>query len=249
MKLHKRLKNSARLLQRSRFHYYRMAMLRPPFWLRANGKTCLVAAGDELGAASCYSEVVIEDCYGLFEYHRNSSARVIADIGANIGMFSKLCTLLFPSADIYAYEPNPSALKWLARNAEGTRIRIVPSAVGEHSGIAKLDTSCDSTLGRITEDGATSVSCVAASEVAEGCEIDILKMDCEGSEWSILKDPTLLNRSRDFFLEYHLFDDHTVEELRELIAKSNHRITSWIVNRESGQSGLIRSTRNTSYIG
>lgn len=245
MNIASRLKNTVRLLQRSQFHYYRNAMVTPPFWLRANGRTIRVVAGNELGAGSCYAEVVIEDCYDLFKYFRNAEPRVIVDIGANFGMFSKLCSLLFPDADIYAYEPNPSALKWLAQNAAGTHIRIIPSAVRDHSGIVKLDTSCDSTIGRITENGATPVNCIAASEVAEGREIDVLKMDCEGSEWSVLKDPTLLNRSRDFFMEYHLFDNHTVEELKELIAKADHRITSWIVNRESGKSGLLRSTRNT----
>src|SRR4051812_28608060 len=132
MTLHYRLKNCINLFRRSRYHYFRMAMLKPPYWLRANGMTCKIYAGDELGSGSCYAEVIVEDCYGLFAHFKRAKPRVIVDIGANIGMFSRLCTLLFPDADIYAYEPNPSALKWLVHNAEGTRIQVISSAVGEH---------------------------------------------------------------------------------------------------------------------
>ena len=232
-------------MKRSQFHYCRMAMLRPPFWLSANGKVCRVEAGNEPGSGSCYAEVVVEDCYGLFKYYKGSEPRVIVDIGANVGVFSKLCSLLFPQADIYSYEPNPSALTWLTRNAEGTRIQINSCAVGLSSGVVNLDTSCDSTIGRITDRGGSPVDCMPASEVAEGRQIDFLKMDCEGSEWSILQDTSLLNRTRDFCMEFHLFDDHTIEELRRLIEKAGHEVVSVSNTREGGKFGLIRSTHRS----
>jgi FkbM family methyltransferase len=243
MAIYHRLKNSINLMRRSRFHYYRNAMLRPPFRVRANGRTCLVAAGDELGAGTCYSEVVVEDCYGLFAYSKQASPRVIVDIGANIGVFSKLCSMLFPDADIYAYEPNPKALKWLAQNAEGTRIGVIPSAVGEHSGRVSLDTSCDSTIGRVVEAGDLTVDCLAASEVAEGREIGLLKIDCEGSEFSILQDLSLLERTQELRLEFHLFDGHSLKELQDLISSAGHRIDGISKIKEDGKFGVLRSKR------
>jgi methyltransferase, FkbM family len=222
-----------------------MAMLQPPFWLSANGQTCRIAAGQNPGASSCYAEVVIEDCYKIFGYAKRANPQVIVDIGANLGVFSKLCSLLFPQADIYAYEPNPSALEWLAQNAEGTRIQVIASAVGQTSGTVNLDTSCDSTIGRITENGNLPVQCIAAAEVGAGRQIDLLKMDCEGSEWSILQDLTLLARTTACCLEYHLDDHHSLEELRELIEKAGHRVISVNNTKENGKFGVIRSVQKS----
>lgn len=212
------------LLIRSQFHYFRMAMVHPPYWLSFSGRTTRVFANDTSGSATCYREVIVEDCYGMFDYVKHYKPLVVVDLGANIGMFSKLCSLLFPDADVYAYEPNPTALSWLERNAETTQIQVFPYAVGYEAGVVMLKTECDSTIGRLSEDGNLSVQCLPASRVAEGKKIDLLKMDCEGSEWLILKDTSLLKRTQYFCLEYHLYDNHTIQELQELIEVAGHRI-------------------------
>jgi len=241
----RRLQNSARLLRRSRFHYYRSAVVTPPFWLWANGQLCRVASDSESGAFSCYSEVAVEDCDDIFRYARRAKPQVIVDIGANLGMFSKLCSMLFPEADIYAYEPNPSPVKWLQQNAAGTRIRILPVAVGETPGVVKLDTTCDSTNSQVKDDGDLPVQCVAGSDLAEGRPIDFLKMDCEGSEWSILRDPSLLRRTKEFCLAYHLHG-RSVEELKRLVAASGHRVVECVGTNKGAEYGLIRSVLQTS---
>lgn len=222
--INKRLNNLKNIFIRSNFHYFRMAMVHPPYWISANGKSCQVFADDNIGAATCYREVIIDDCYNIFNYSKQVNPSVIVDIGANVGIFSKLCSLLFPNADIYAYEPNPNALKWLNHNSKDTRIKVFPYAVSKETGVLMLDTECDSTIGRINQLGKTPVQSIAASEVAESRQIDLLKMDCEGSEWSILQDKRLLQRCQYFCLEYHLYDNYNIQDLKDLIQQSDHQI-------------------------
>lgn len=94
----------------------------------------------------------------------SSKPKVIVDICANIGVFSKLCSMLFPDADLYACEPNPAALKWLRQSAAGTRVGVMPFAVAR-AGVVELDTSCDSTIGRVIPEGDLAVECIAVSDM------------------------------------------------------------------------------------
>lgn len=244
MKLSYKLRYLKNLFFRSGFHYFRMAMVEPPYWLSIKGKKCKVFAGNDSGSATCYREVIIDDCYDILNYSKYSNPLVIADIGANIGMFSKLCSLLFSKAIIYAYEPNQTALNWLEQNAEETQIRVVPLAVSKNSETLMLDTQCDSTIGIISNTGDLPIKCIAAAEVAEGNPIDLLKMDCEGSEWSILQDPSLLRRTQHFCLEYHLDDEHTLEELQDLIEEAGHHILRISPNENYNKKfGLLWSNR------
>ncbi len=151
--------------------------------------------------------------------------------------------MLFPNADIYSYEPNPAPLEWLEQNAAGTNISVFPVAVGDGRGTARFDTSTDSTLGRISKAGDLEVTCIAPSDVADARQIDLLKIDCEGGEFEILKDHSLLSRTRDLCLEYHLVEGKRIEELYSLIEDAGHHIQSITPNLGNDICGFMRSTR------
>lgn len=199
-------------------------MVHPPFHLSVNDKNAKIFADDNPGSRTCYREVIVDDCYRILSYSKKNNPSVIVDIGANIGVFSKFCSLLFPQSVIHAYEPNPSAIKWLRHNSAETNIKVYPYAVAELSGLAKLKSGGESTTGYLTLDGDITVECVEPSKVAEGQTIDLLKIDCEGGEWSILKDSNLLKRTQFLCMEYHLYDEHCIDELTTLLESGCHQV-------------------------
>jgi FkbM family methyltransferase len=239
-----RIDRHKNLILRSRFHYYRMAMVHPPFWLFVRGKTERVLAEDTPGATAIYTEVVVEDCYDILTFSRSHSPQVIVDIGANIGLFSQLCSMVFPQAKIYAYEPHPQAVQWLRKNAKNKTIQVIEGAVSSQLGDElRLDLGEDSTVAHLADTGQVVVPKVAVADVAEGRQIDLLKMDCEGSEWDILQDESLLKRAQYFCLEYHLISEQSLAQLKQLIEKSGHIVTK--VNAKPGDErfGILWSVQ------
>lgn len=133
-------------------------------------------------------------------------AKVIFDVGANIGATSLIYRRLFPDAVIHAFEPFSGAFgKLQARFANADRVRCVPKAVSSSSGVASLHVNSmdvtnalspilDEAFGYLPEDfaksGSVSVETTTLDDYCgtEGIDrIDILKMDAQGSELDILR--------------------------------------------------------------
>ena len=64
-------------------------------------------------------EAYHSDCYRLRALAKHLNPRVIMDIGAHIGAFTRLAKELFPNAQAYALEPNPSSFELLQMNTAG----------------------------------------------------------------------------------------------------------------------------------
>ena len=122
--------------------------------------------------------------------------RVIFDVGANVGQTVDELRSIFAEASIYSFEPVPSTFKALIANTRRYRgVECIPCALGDTPGTASITdsgTSGQNTLNTSAKPGAPTVEVkvdtIDAFCVAHGIEaIDVLKIDTEGFEMSVLR--------------------------------------------------------------
>ena len=124
----------------------------------------------------------------------------VYDVGANIGVFARACSLVLKDAEVICFEPIPSSFVRLKKNVETRRnIRVEMLAVGECSKVATMHTSemnqADSLLQPAVHllegwtaskpSGETKVEVVTLDEFALGsskAERIFLKIDVQGYE-------------------------------------------------------------------
>ncbi len=126
------------------------------------------------------------------------SPRVIFDVGANVGQTAIRLASLFPTADIYAFEPVRDTYVHLAHNTRfNPHIKPQNCAMGAKDGTAKMKIAADSTWNRIVngepENATSTLEEVALRSVDPFCQdqgiehIELLKTDCEGFDMEVLK--------------------------------------------------------------
>lgn len=137
----------------------------------------------------------------------------VADVGANIGVFSLWAERL--GAEVTAFEPEPRTFASLVTNVAGRRISPRQAALaGEPTAtvrlyLSELDSTRHTAVGKEIESGEplhnfVEVPAVTLAEVVgSGC--DLLKLDCEGAEFPALfgADDDTLRRAQRVILEYH----------------------------------------------
>ena len=172
-------------------------------------------------------DIYEEDAYRTHLLSDNAGPQVVVDIGAHIGCFAKLWHRKNPEARIICVEACPENLEALRRNV-GDFAEVVPAACTyESEPIALLNAvrpNCESTGGSVVVPKAE----LETSDLRQGGyqywhdlrelakvdleelmsrmgvdRIDILKLDCEGSEYSILGKTPSLDRIRFILGEYH----------------------------------------------
>lgn len=173
-----------------------------------------------------YSEIFIEHCY---DYPVIQNARpVIIDIGANTGLFALRMKQLYPEAMIYCYEPFPSNFAQLSENIKASKLKdvfTIPNGVGGNSRTELLYIN-KTNLGGHSLFASEAHSNESVEIVITDIEqvlndtrhesIDLIKMDCEGAEYEILKaiSPEMVKRIKVIIFE----STESVYDINDLIA-------------------------------
>lgn len=130
----------------------------------------------------------------------------IFDVGAFIGRETQKVAWHFPSADIFAFEPDPENFSELARRTKKLRrVQVFNFALGERSGQLRIDNRVTSRSMRhisLSMDDAslpmveiTTLDAFCLKHSIEG--IDYLKIDTEGYDLKVLMGATgLLSRAK-----------------------------------------------------
>jgi FkbM family methyltransferase len=142
----------------------------------------------------------------------------VADVGANIGYH----TLFFAHhvgshGSVIAFEPDPNNLRELRMNRDANdldQVCVVESAVGDKTGTVGFQHGLN---GTVNEESQTSVPMTTLNSKFSDRSVDLVKVDVEGFEMSVLKgmDEVILRDYPHIFLEAHpnIITKHSHEEI------------------------------------
>lgn len=188
--------------------------------------------------------ILLDDAYGL-EFLRN--VQTVLDVGANHGFFALAVRGWFPDATIHGYEPNPVIRPVFERNYRLLDAVPYPEAVGAEEGWCALEQPRGTISARV-RDGSGRVRRVSLATAVErlGSWVDLVKLDCEGSEWSILNCRDVLPKVGALTLEYHDFGyPETVRIYRryaeELVTAAGFRVLRHVPRNRYGHLLAVKA--------
>lgn len=137
--------------------------------------------------------------------------QAIVDLGSHIGVSILRLRAAYPQARIYGFEPDPATFSRLAENvAQLAGVTVLPWAIGEVDGRAAFYPRRQSWLSSMSSDGANqapvtveSMTLDRALERLDAADVDLIKIDVEGAEASILRGFRGLPRIRMIVGELH----------------------------------------------
>jgi len=157
-----------------------------------------------------FDQVFIGEMYAL---PFTIPARLILDLGANVGYASVYFANRYPDARIVAVEPERSNFLALSRNTEPyPNVITMEAAIWPTAGQLALEDSGAAWSFRVTANGTqgmASVNGITIDDVltrwSEGAPVDLLKIDIEGSEKELFSAPcdSWLARTRLMVIELH----------------------------------------------
>ena len=218
------------------------SMVLPILQGRLRGKKWVVGAGEHGYWLGSYE---LEKRKAFERFIKPGS--VVYDVGANVGYFSLLASVLVgPEGHVAAFEPLPRNISYLRKHValnKLTNIVVIEAAVSDHAGEAFFNLGASTAMGHLAESGEISVSLVSLDQLLEDRAIqppDYMKIDVEGAEYDVLCGARRLLKAHHPLLfldthnrqahnltiayldtlgyQYEVLDGKTLQESKELIA-------------------------------
>ncbi len=176
----------------------------------------VLASPKEVRLELVFHEVWVDKMYSPagYEVHENDT---VLDVGANIGVFSFLAISSADNVRVVAFEPFPQNYQWLRKNIENNGLdgidarQIALSGDSEPKTLYVSDAWVSHSLnpGDVFVDSITINSTTLNSILDELGSCQLMKIDCEGSEYDIFyaSSPETLARIERIVGEYHEIDD------------------------------------------
>lgn len=218
----------------------RRASFQMPQSVKIRGRRVPISYPREHGIANDFITCCMSDDYGLAGLR--GPVRRILDLGSNVGFFALAARARFPRATIHAYEPNPRALEHLRENAGRCDITVFAEAVGDRDGSVEIIDDGDSNQARTSSSASGAVPLVPLSRAVDrlGAAVDLAKIDCEGAEWDMFREPSGWQCIRNLRMEYHLWGRHEYREVMGQLAELGFSITH---HSPSGEWGTVWARR------
>jgi FkbM family methyltransferase len=190
-----------------------------------------------------FKDVILDDEYKLSLFKCENIINIV-DVGANLGIFSIAARIAFKNANIHAYEPNPNNISVLGKHGKEFNFKIHEEALSFKAGRGELTfTTSHDTSARISnkDEGETILSDLdTVINRFKTRKIDLLKLDCEGAEFEILRNSNALKHVRFLTMEYHLptkGSETVLEDLFSTIDRLNFKVMYH--NRRNTCLGII----------
>jgi FkbM family methyltransferase len=174
-----------------------------------------------------FDEIFVQ---GSYFFKCDTTSPLIFDCGSNIGMSVLFFKKLYPNSRIVAFEPDPTTFETLRKNVDQNGlvgVELHQVAVTDRIGTIELfrdvlPESSSLLMSTVRERHSGPSVVVPARRLSDfiSSEIDLLKIDVEGAEDTVITDLVnagKLRRAKRIHLEYHHHIDTSVDRLSSML--------------------------------
>lgn len=204
--------------------------------------------------------VLLKEKFVYNEYYFSSSTNspVIVDGGSNIGISVLYFKHLYPNAIIHCFEPYSRAYAYLEMNIRNNyldHVHLNKLALSDARGATKLfvpsaDNIINGTITSKNGDNSESVESIKLSDyIAQYPNVDLIKLDVEGSEVAIVKDlheSGRLGRNaiKHLIIEFHasvMEDADASQKFIALLTSQSYNVTAKMLHTRNAKSDFMIS--------